>query len=95
MRGVFAAAPNPLAAGEWADQAACKGTPLDLWYPEGRGARRETALAIQTYCGGCPVRQRCAMAGVVETWGAWGGHMPKTKSERPKKINMNRSETTK
>ena len=57
---------NELAAGDWVASAACAGTPVTLWFPEGVGARRATARAIARYCDACPVRRECGEAGARE-----------------------------
>jgi WhiB family redox-sensing transcriptional regulator len=55
----------------WRDQAACKGSNVDEWFP-GRG---EPTAAQKAICGGCPVREACleyALAAHQRT-GIWGG----------------------
>ena len=48
------AAPAPFAA-RWRQQAACRGTDLNLFYPE----RGESAGPARQVCARCPVRQPC------------------------------------
>lgn len=40
----------------WWHRAACLGVPLEVFYPEGKGASLKTAREI---CGGCPVSVEC------------------------------------
>jgi WhiB family transcriptional regulator, redox-sensing transcriptional regulator len=64
------AAPARFAA-RWREQAACRGTDLNLFFP-GRG---ESAGAAQQVCARCPVRQPCldyAISNAI-TQGIWGG----------------------
>ena len=60
-------------SGDWRDEAACKGHPPAMWFPErGDTATMEMAVAI---CGICPVREACLEHALVngETEGVWGG----------------------
>lgn len=70
----------------WMDRAACRGYPLDWWYPELRG-RTHVRLQAQAVCARCPVRLDCiAYAMRVENleprgpyqmrFGIWGGFTP-------------------
>jgi WhiB family transcriptional regulator, redox-sensing transcriptional regulator len=64
------AAPARFAA-RWRRQAACRGTDLDLFYPE----RGQTAEPARQVCAACPVRQPCleyALSNRI-THGIWGG----------------------
>jgi WhiB family redox-sensing transcriptional regulator len=64
------AAPARFAA-RWRRQAACRGTNLDLFYPE----RGQTAEPARQVCAACPVRQPCLDYAVSNriTHGIWGG----------------------
>ena len=64
------AAPAPFAA-RWRDQAACRGTDLDVFFP-GRG---ESAGPARQVCAQCPVRQACLDYALSHgiTHGVWGG----------------------
>ena len=54
----------------WQDEAACKNSPTDWFYPEGAEVVPE-ALAL---CENCPVMDECRDHGVIyEEWGIWGG----------------------
>jgi len=54
----------------WQDEAACKNSPTDWFYPEGPEVVPE-ALFL---CENCPVKDECRDYGVVyEEWGIWGG----------------------
>ena len=64
------AAPARFAA-RWRQQAGCRGTDLDMFFPE-RGASADPARQV---CASCPVRQPCleyALSNRI-TSGIWGG----------------------
>jgi WhiB family redox-sensing transcriptional regulator len=64
------AAPARFAA-RWRQQAACRGTDLDVFFPE----RGETAAPARLVCAACPVCQPCleyALSNRI-THGIWGG----------------------
>ena len=67
--------------GEWAEQAACRGSDPNLWFhPGGRGVpASETYAAARLVCGECPVKADCLEHAIVagETEGMWGGLTPK------------------
>ncbi len=46
---------RPAVDDSWRAEAACKGWPLELWYPR----RGQQATAARSVCDGCPVRQQC------------------------------------
>ncbi len=55
----------------WRQRAACRGTDLDVFYPE----RGESAGPARQVCAACPVRQPCleyALSNRI-THGIWGG----------------------
>ena len=55
----------------WRERAACRGTDLDVFYPE----RGESAGPARQVCATCPVRQPCleyALSNRI-THGIWGG----------------------
>ncbi len=55
----------------WRERAACRGTDLDVFYPE----RGQTAGPARQVCARCPVRQPCldyALSNRI-THGVWGG----------------------
>lgn len=58
-------------AARWRELAACRGTDLDVFFPE----RGESAGAARQVCAGCPVRQPCLDYAVTNriTSGVWGG----------------------
>lgn len=60
------------AALDWHDQAACRNSDPELWFPEqGDGTAPAKAL-----CRACPVREQCLLAaitGPVAEYGIWGG----------------------
>jgi WhiB family transcriptional regulator, redox-sensing transcriptional regulator len=58
-------------AARWREQAACRGTDLDVFYPE----RGESADPARQVCAQCPVRRPCleyALSNRI-TDGIWGG----------------------
>ena len=64
------AAPARFAA-RWRERAACRGTDLDVFFPE----RGESAGPARQVCAACPVRQPCleyALSNRI-THGIWGG----------------------
>lgn len=58
----------------WGDEAACKGMPTDMFFPE-RGNSTTERKAIKELCGGCKVRQQCLDFAIDNfiTYGIWGG----------------------
>lgn len=66
--------------GEWRDRAACKGAPLDWFFPE----RSESAARAQKLCAGCEVRADCLHWAMVapERFGIWGGVSEKKRRGR-------------
>jgi len=59
----------------WAEQAACRGRPLALFFPESG----ESPRAGKRICRHCPVQMPCLVAGMEERHGTWGGF---TRNER-------------
>lgn len=58
----------------WRSQAACKGLPNELFFPEQGDSQRRTRAAKKV-CWVCPVREQC-LDYALETgsrWGIWGG----------------------
>ena len=64
------AAPARFAA-RWRELAACRGTNLEVFFPE----RGESAGPARQVCAGCPVRQPCLDYAITNriTHGIWGG----------------------
>ena len=60
-----------LPMGPWVVDAACKGMPTNLFYPE-RGEPTKPALEV---CKPCPVKAECLQYSIdnSERWGVWGG----------------------
>jgi WhiB family redox-sensing transcriptional regulator len=60
--------------GAWTDQAACRGTETEIFFPATPDEEAE-ALSI---CATCPVRAQCLDYAVRnrETYGIWGGTTP-------------------
>ena len=57
--------------GEWAEQAACKGERLPVFYPE----HGESIRAAKRICATCPVTVACLNHALAagEAFGVWGG----------------------
>ena len=67
---------DPLPDGpRWLSRAACVGHDPALWFPEGKGASTDEAIAI---CEQCPVRVECAEWAIAERFdvGIWAGLTP-------------------
>jgi hypothetical protein len=60
---------STLRALAWQDDAACRGMPLDAFFP----LSGQVPEAAQRACSRCPVRVRCAEYGMQQTHGVWGG----------------------
>ena len=60
--------------GAWTDQAACRGTDTEIFFPANADEEAE-ALSI---CATCPVRAQCLEYAVrnKEIYGIWGGTTP-------------------
>ena len=60
--------------GTWTDQAACRGTDTEIFFPANADEEAE-ALSI---CATCPVRAQCLDYAIRnrETYGIWGGTTP-------------------
>lgn len=44
----------------WEDRAACRGLPLDLFFPEGTGTQKESSYEkAKAVCATCTVRAQC------------------------------------
>lgn len=58
----------------WQTQAACRGLPLDLFFPA-RGVSAATMARVRAVCAGCSVQSDClaCATATVETMGVWGG----------------------
>ena len=55
----------------WQSDAACKGIPVSMFYPE-RG--RPVPDTVRTVCKDCPVKRDCLEHGLhYEKYGVWGG----------------------
>lgn len=72
----FAKTTKKFDAMEWADNAACKDTPIDLWFCEFGDHFNQQAIAI---CQRCEVKNQCRDYAISRdlTDGIWGGMTPK------------------
>lgn len=59
---------------EWQDQAVCRETDPDAFFPE----PRDRAYAVKKICQTCPVRGKCVEEALTnnEQYGIWGGILP-------------------
>lgn len=58
---------------QWRQQANCRGTNPDLFYPD----KGEPRHLINAMCTTCPVQAECLNAGLGERLGWWGGISPR------------------
>lgn len=85
--------PRPLEE-PWYYQAACQGTPSELWFPERSGYRGGTPQddRAKQICGGCPVRLECLADALKEErgdgrrYGVRGGFGPKERKDLQKRL---------
>lgn len=61
----------------WLDQAACRGHPTSLFFPDDNRDRTKTGPP-KRICGECPVQIECLAYAVpiVDLFGIWGGTTP-------------------
>jgi len=60
----------------WYRKAACRGEPLDLFFPDGDGARWQPQIAhAKAICASCPVIRECRDHAhqTPEKYGLWAG----------------------
>lgn len=57
--------------GGWRDQAACRGKPIEWFFPLTPYGTREAKALCKT----CPVVDECATAGRNEPYGVWAGKL--------------------
>ena len=71
------------APGQWAEEAACAGKPIDWFYPKS-GRRPLQALAL---CRECPVRVDCLEYALEhhQHWGVWGGMTERQRFEEKRR----------
>jgi WhiB family redox-sensing transcriptional regulator len=71
--------------GAWTDQAACRGTDTEIFFPANADEEAE-ALSI---CATCPVRAQCLEYAVrnKEIYGIWGG----TTADQRRRIRRERA----
>lgn len=60
-----------MTADDWRDDAACKGSPVTIWYPESTNSQGPA----KRICGACPVQTQCLQHALDagEAYGVWGG----------------------
>lgn len=66
---------------DWADKAACKHTPSEIFYPDGKDKetdKHREAMA-KNICRTCPVAAECLLHALNkdEMYGIWGSFAPK------------------
>lgn len=73
---------SPNVPGEWVERAACRGYPIDWWYPtfecyagkSAREAREDAAVAMRICAELCPVKAECLVHALRHReYGVWGG----------------------
>jgi WhiB family redox-sensing transcriptional regulator len=57
----------------WRADAACRGLPVALFFPDATRPDAEQVAKAKTVCARYPARQACADAGAGESQGIWGG----------------------
>jgi hypothetical protein len=69
---------------DWADEAACKDTPLDIWFTELGFHADQEAIRI---CNRCPVINQCRDYAINndQTDGIWGGMTPDQRFKHSRK----------
>lgn len=71
---------------DWQDRSACRNLPVEMFYlPEGSGTADKE---IKKLCSTCPVRFHCAVAGLAEDHGHWGGVAPDARKQWRKDLNL-------
>jgi WhiB family transcriptional regulator, redox-sensing transcriptional regulator len=60
--------------GPWVEQGACRGWPVEWWFPR-RGLTYGTTARAREICAGCQVRMECTEFGLTHSrlLGLWGG----------------------
>ena len=73
---------------DW-EQAACRGTDTESWYPASAGEAETQNVVLRKICGGCPILSECAAYAVPhEKHGFWGGLSPSARWDLRKKIGI-------
>ena len=70
--------PQPDVEGSWRNQAACVGYPYTWWFPvrpKGRPQYDYEPGLAEAICKYCLVKDSCALAGLREPEGIWGGEV--------------------
>lgn len=57
----------------WVLEAACRGTDIDVFFPDGRSTAAATKIAKQI-CASCPVRMECLSYAIEAESGTYQGH---------------------
>ena len=65
---------------EWRQRGACRGHPVEVFYPTNRGPG--TGRVAKAICARCPVLDECAEASRDEPAGIWAGLTPKERRTR-------------
>lgn len=65
-----------MADDDWKNEAVCAGVEITEFYEavETKGRAAQLAKIRKQYCNRCPVKDRCLMAGMNESFGIWGGN---------------------
>lgn len=68
----------------WEEQAACRNSPADLWFPE----LGDTGTDAKRVCRRCPVRQECLDAHLFEKFGVYGGMTEKERRHERRRRSL-------
>lgn len=66
----------------WRSDAACRGLPTAMFFPDPDRPDGDAGAEAQTVCDSCPVREACVEAGALEPTGIWGGLSPDERRDR-------------
>lgn len=73
---------------DWQDRAACRNLPVETFYFEQNQGTADRE--VKRVCQSCPVRVSCAVFGLAEDHGYWGGASPDTRKEWRKQLAMSK-----
>lgn len=64
--------------GNWRERAACKGQPVELFFPQKGGGGVKAVKKAKVFCDVCPVAEPCLQYGVLvnDRQGIYGGTTP-------------------
>lgn len=71
---------------DWTARASCAGVPTDMFYLEENHGTGHPL--IKSVCNMCPVQVHCAIAGLAEDYGHWGGAAPDTRVQWRRQLKL-------